>query len=523
MMNRIFTLIFLIPLAASAQFPGDALRYGYPTMSGTARNLAIGGAMGSLGGDITAAHINPAGIGLYKNAEIVLSPAFQFGQFNYTYLTDNTNAKSNGFQYGTSGFVMGHSNPKYKKATSSAFSISVNQIANYNSNMRYQGANNQSSWSEQYVEQLVRDRATIVQAEQNYITGASLAFWTFLVDTLSDGAGNVIGYQSLVPLSSTGSQFINQINQVETRGGEHEVSLAFANNHDDKLYLGGSINFPIYKFEKDQTYREEDASNNANNDFAFFEYTEKMKTTGFGINAKLGLIVKPVDKLRLGLAFHTPTISGMTDTYFSTIVANTEKYTIYPQPLSKTTQELYNENQSNGSGNTDNGVYEYSLTTPYRFIGSASYVINEVKDVKKQKGFITADLEYVNYRGVRYSEVNEGDAAYYDALNEVIKQRYKGAINLKVGGELKFEKVMTRLGFATYGSPYASETGLKTKRTTLSGGLGYRHHGMFVDLTYVHAFIGDVNIPYFLEDKPNPVADGDNSRGTVMLTVGFKL
>jgi long-subunit fatty acid transport protein len=363
----------------------------------------------------------------------------------------------------------------------------------------------------------------VVQAEQNYILGSSLAFWTFLVDTISNGAGNVIGYQSLVPLSSTGSQMINQVNQVETRGGEHEISIAFANNHDDKFYLGGSVNFPIYNFEKDQVYREEDASTDNNNDFAYFEYTQKMKTTGFGVNAKLGLIFKPVEKLRLGLAFHSPTISGMTDTYFASLVANTEKYTIYPQPLSKTSQELINENQSNGSTNPDIGVYEYNLTTPYRFIGSASYVINEVRDVKRQKGFITADVEYVNYRGVRYSEIDEGDKAYYDGLNDVIKERYKGALNVKVGGELKFEKVMARAGFATYGSPYASETGLKTKRTMLSGGLGYRHHGIFVDLTYVHAFIGDVNIPYFLEDKPNPIADGDNSRGTVMLTVGFKL
>jgi len=522
-MQKFFTLLFFVPVVAMAQLPEDALRYGYPTMSGTARNLAIGGAMGSLGGDLTAAHINPAGIGLYKNSELVLSPAFQFGKFNYNYLAENTNSKSNGFQYGTSGFVSGHTNPKRKKASSSAFSISINQMANYNSNIRYQGGNNQSSWSEQYVEQLSRDRASVVQAEQNYILGSSLAFWTFLVDTISNGAGNVIGYQSLVPLSSTGSQMINQVNQVETRGGEHEISIAFANNHDDKFYLGGSVNFPIYNFEKDQVYREEDASTDNNNDFAYFEYTQKMKTTGFGVNAKLGLIFKPVEKLRLGLAFHSPTISGMTDTYFASLVANTEKYTIYPQPLSKTSQELINENQSNGSTNPDIGVYEYNLTTPYRFIGSASYVINEVRDVKRQKGFITADVEYVNYRGVRYSEIDEGDKAYYDGLNDVIKERYKGALNVKVGGELKFEKVMARAGFATYGSPYASETGLKTKRTMLSGGLGYRHHGIFVDLTYVHAFIGDLNIPYFLEDKPNPIADGDNSRGTVMLTVGFKL
>jgi hypothetical protein len=522
-MKRILTLLICIPLISLAQFPEDALRYGYPVMSGTARNLAIGGAGGSLGGDITSAHINPAGIGLYKNSEIVLSPAFQYGNFKYDYLNENTASKNNNFLYGTSGFVAGSPNSRNRKATSSAFSISVNQIANYNNTVMYQGQNNQSSWSEQYVEQLVRDRATMRQAEENYITGASLAFWTFLVDTLSDASGNVVGYQSLVPLSANGSQFINQINQIETRGGEHEISLAFANNYNDKFYLGGSVNFPIYSYHKDQVYREKDESGDANNDFDFFEYRETARTTGFGLNAKLGMIVKPVERLRLGLAFHTPTIAGMTDTYTASITTNTEQYTIFSQPITETSQNLAIQNQTNGSGNPDNGIYEYNLTTPYRIIGSASFVINEVRDVKRQKGFITADIEYVNHRGTRFNAINAGDEGYYEGLNNVIKDNYKGALNFKVGGELKFEKIMARAGFSSFGSPYSSQTGLKTKRTMLSGGVGYRHRGMFVDLTYVHAFIGSIHIPYFLEDKPNPLADGTNNKGALMLTVGFKL
>ena len=47
--------------------PEDALRYSFYPQNGSARNLAIGGAMGSLGGDITATYVNPAGLGFYKN------------------------------------------------------------------------------------------------------------------------------------------------------------------------------------------------------------------------------------------------------------------------------------------------------------------------------------------------------------------------------------------------------------------------------------------------------------------------
>jgi hypothetical protein len=65
-------------LSLQAQLPEDALRMTWTTPSGTARNQAIGGAMGSLGGEITATFVNPAGLGLYKTGEFVFSPGFSF-------------------------------------------------------------------------------------------------------------------------------------------------------------------------------------------------------------------------------------------------------------------------------------------------------------------------------------------------------------------------------------------------------------------------------------------------------------
>ena len=50
----------------TAQLPEDAIRMSWNTPSGTARNQAIGGAMGSLGGEITSVFVNPAGLGIQK-------------------------------------------------------------------------------------------------------------------------------------------------------------------------------------------------------------------------------------------------------------------------------------------------------------------------------------------------------------------------------------------------------------------------------------------------------------------------
>ena len=59
-------------LASMCQLPEDVLRYSYYPQRGSARSMAIGGAMGSLGGDINALYVNPAGLGLYKTREFVL-------------------------------------------------------------------------------------------------------------------------------------------------------------------------------------------------------------------------------------------------------------------------------------------------------------------------------------------------------------------------------------------------------------------------------------------------------------------
>ncbi len=54
-----------------AQIPEDVLKYSWQPTNGTARINAVGGAMGSLGGDISATFINPAGLGFFKTSEIV--------------------------------------------------------------------------------------------------------------------------------------------------------------------------------------------------------------------------------------------------------------------------------------------------------------------------------------------------------------------------------------------------------------------------------------------------------------------
>ena len=81
---------------------------------------------------------------------------------------------------------------------------------------------------------------------------------------------------------------------------------------------------------------------------------------------------------------------------------------------------------------------------------------------------------------------------------------------------------MFRFGVAYYGSPYADAT-LKANRFIASTGIGYRNHGMFIDLGYSQVFANDVNFPYRLNDVANTYAIQKGGYGNLIMTVGFKL
>lgn len=496
--------------AAMSQVPEDILRYSYFPQHGSARNMAIGGAMGSLGGDINALFVNPAGLGLYKTRELVLSPGISFNNNKAGYRGTNTSANKSGFDLGTSGMVFGYQN-RYSKWTSQAFSFGINQTANFNNVVSYKGTNNQSSFSEQYAEQFSQSGQNIDDAIKNpaFAFGTAPALATYLVDTFTNPNGAPL-IKTLPELLLEQGIALNQEKTAVTKGGIYEVALGYAANMDDKFYIGGSLGIPIVNYQRLTSYKESDPSGNANNDFDNFQYNDTLSTKGFGVNAKLGVIFKPVEYFRLGLTIQTPTYYSLTDKESTGITTNSEKYTRYGTL-----------NAFSGPGSV-----RYTSTTPWKFIFSGSYVFSEINDTRKQRAFITADIEYVGYGGSNFKAdgqtVTSDDQQYYRDLKTIINEQYKGAFNYRLGGELKFNTVMFRLGGAYYSNPNKIAE-LKSNIVQASGGIGYRNHGMFIDLTYVHNLTKDVNFPYRLTDKANTFAVQNNTRGNVIMTVGFKL
>ena len=497
-----------------AQIPEDAARYSFFPQNGTARSLAIGGALGSLGGDINSIFVNPAGLGNYKTGEVVFTPGFLLNNNKSSFRDSTFKNTKNAFNIGTIGIVYGtpHSN---NSKSSQAVSLAFTQIASYNNTVQYKGLNNYSSFSEQWAEQAAKSGKTIDQLlnDKTNAYGTSLGLYNFLVDTVrvNDSTVNIVAMPENV--LAIGNALLQE-KTIETKGGLYEFAIGYASNKNDKLLMGASLGIPILNYSNNTTFKETDTSSNKNNGFNYFTYQDNYKTTGAGLNVRLGLIYKPSASWRLGVALQSPTyLFSVTEKRTATLASDVEDR----RGLQTVSSNIFNNNQQ--------GEYKYSMLNPWRLMVSGSYVFREVENVKRQRGFITADIEYVNHRSGRFYSANERPADeelnYYKNLNKVVKGYYKGNFNFRLGGELKFNTIMVRAGAAYYTNPY-KDAALKANRFLLSGGLGYRHKGFFIDLTYIHSFNKDVDFAYRLQDKANTFATIDTQRGNIVASVGVK-
>ncbi|MDZ4793251.1 MAG: hypothetical protein SGI83_03145 [Bacteroidota bacterium] len=512
MHKKIYTLILVLAAQQlSAQVPEEALRLSWRPQMGTARNQAIGGAMGSLGGDATANMVNPAGLAFFKTSDFILSPTYKFGKGSGLYRENSSKgaAQSNA-GLGTSGFVFGGFGDKGKNS----FALTVTKIADYNQTLSYRGQNDYSSFAEPLADEFAASGLTIDQALNSSISlQTKMALYTYLVDTAT------VGNSLQVIARSEFTSLLNQEFTSETSGGTTEITAGFGHEFNKKLMGGLSIGIPITKIDRNSYYRESDASGDLDNDFDFMAYRENYNLKGVGLNIKGGLIYRPKEYIRLGLAFHSPDMMMLTETFNSGLATDVEN--LFPSGNGYDSVA-----SSTITGNTSE-IYRYTTYTPGKIILSGSYVFREVENVNRQKGFITADIEWVNYKWMRFGpsgeDITEETKAPFEPYNEAIDETYKSAFNFRLGGELKFKIIMARLGFAYYGNPYQDKA-LKASKMNLSGGLGYRHKGIFLDLTYVHRINKDVNFPYRVAaPRSNTFANVKETGGNVLLTIGFKI
>ena len=106
---RFFLILFcslsLGPTAYS-QLTSDALLFGASNPTINARSMALGNALGALGGDLSTASSNPAGLAIYRRSEASLSIGGLFEQIQTDFLGSNTSDGMAQFSFGNLGLLV---------------------------------------------------------------------------------------------------------------------------------------------------------------------------------------------------------------------------------------------------------------------------------------------------------------------------------------------------------------------------------------------------------------------------------
>jgi hypothetical protein len=191
--------------------------------------------------------------------------------------------------------------------------------------------------------------------------------------------------------------------------------------------------------------------------------------------------------LRLGAAIHTPTFFEIDESFSSVLTSNLDgsEYML----------------------STVNGKFDYSLTTPFRTIGSLGFVIGKI-------GLFSAEYEYVNYSLAKFRSRNYG----FNTENTNVKNNLQWAGNIRVGTEWRIKPVSMRAGFAINGDPFTGAYNFNNTRYSL--GLGLRLKRFFTDLTYnLHRSVNNYEV---YADDNVPLADALTLDHSVIFTVGFR-
>jgi hypothetical protein len=126
-------------------------------------------------------------------------------------------------------------------------------------------------------------------------------------------------------------------------------------------------------------------------------------------------------------------------------------------------------------------------------------------------------MEYIDYASMKYDYgIGYENESY--AINNVIKNTYRSAVNIRVGAEAKLGDFALRGGVGMYGSPYANNT--SAVRTNISGGIGYRAPSWFLDATLMQSNYNYKEQAYVLNTSTVPSATISHSATQVVFTIG---
>jgi hypothetical protein len=501
----ILQLIFIYS-ANYAQSASDVLRFSAVQQSTTARALGVGNSMSVLGGDFTAIGINPAGLAGFRTSDLTVSFGYSShvsdAKVNFPG-TLSSNQPANKFTFNNVGLVFAsqpfNDNSNWKTTN---FAVGLNKLANFNREIYYQA---------DFAGSIVTRFRDLANEGRFDAFGNDLAIENYAIEY----SNTKNTYLSDFDAPANAAAQLSKSQSIKTSGYVNELVIAYAGNYKEKLSIGATVGVPFAKYEVTNSYNE--VNKNVTDKFPFrdLNFTDSYILDGTGINLKVGAIYRPIQMLRVGLAVHTPTVYSFSDNRTAKMTYNYDYQNSQGQVLN-----------SNIEAVSPDGLVKYNLTTPWKFIGSGGLVIGK-------NGFVTAEVEYVDYQSGRlsFSQTDTIGAAqqqelkqFENRINAEVTATLKSAVNIRLGGEFAYDVFRVRAGVNFLG---ATQQTNGVAQQIYTAGVGIRGKSIFFDLGYSYLKQSFGYQPY-TAGLPNPTIPNQDAvslstkRHNIVATLGFK-
>ncbi len=471
----------------------DALRFSNLLPGGTARSWALGGAIGAVGADPGSATTNPAGFGLYNTSEISLTPQFEVNDAKANYYGTSVSDNDNRFSFNNISLILSYPDKKGGDWRGGVFGISFDRQASYH-------------WEEHAVGEQVP--STILQRFVNEANGtpsnqladafawtSNLAWETYGINPLDPNDSLPSSYTSAIPRESE----TRQDHSISNAGRLNTTNFFYAANYMDRLYIGATLGLVGVRYERETSHSETTLDTAL--DLKDLNYTQRLLTTGSGLDLKLGVIGRVGGHLRLGFAFHSPKWLQLSDAYSYTMTTN------------------FRTPDTNGDSryikDSPDGSFNYRVRTPWNVLASAAYIVG-------QHGLVSIDYGFTNFRQARLNKSIDGLSSYdFSSENDAIHDDFRSTHSVRVGTEWRSGSWYFRGGWGIWPDAYADNDARQgTSYMRYTAGLGFRTKHVSIDLTGIY---GTRDINYYPYDPAlvAPVHERlTDSRG--MLTFAFR-
>ncbi|MEN7549765.1 hypothetical protein AAG747_17710 [Rapidithrix thailandica] len=517
----LLTLSFVsFTFTTQAQFFEDALRFSRTRFGGSVRYQSIAGAGVALGGDISNALSNPAGLGFSRRSEWSISPALAFNNTTSDFFGESTDDSKLNMNISHLGAVFSKARNSLTAFKGGAFAITLTRVNDFQNKFAYEGTNPNNSIADFFQEEVHRRGVPygfyLEEEDFGISEPHSLFYFTYLLNPVDNSDPNQTEYYTFKNLAPN-----RQREEVTTKGAQYVINFSYGANFDDRFYIGGTVGVNTLRYERTRILSET-PENSVANDYPVnnLVYQVNQGMGGVGINAKIGMIYRPTDLVRFGFTATTPTVYRITDDYNASLFVQYNNF-VFNDSIYQAEEygrvgvgDNRNITLTNQNASVALESFDYSLVTPYRLEGGVAFFIGK-------SGFISGDVEYVNYSSINLVANSENDFA---TSQGVIDNEYQSALNFRVGGEYRWKLLRFRAGFAQYGSPFKSFVNRDETRQFFTGGVGLRKKDFYLDLGVVAQKDKFSFAPYDITnpDKfPNPGADISHSKVQAIISFGM--